>query len=323
MANEPLRGVAPQMQVPRPAVSQPAAQAPAPAAATQQVAPEVSVVAPATPVEPMRERTQENFDKLLESNNRLFQQQQAQSVMIQRMLQQQQAPQQPQQQPVVNGNNPVMPQPQINMNDFIFRDPITGDEMIDREKLTKNLSAIQQEAMQAREMAMQAQQQAKAQEKDRQEREAFTQYPELNPRSQKYDGDFNKKTRAFLTDSMLNPEDYGGRSMSFREAADLVRAGVQPTQQQVAQAATVAQVIENQPQQAANAAPTANQIHKEQASTMVPNQPPQAQAEITADELRGQQVRTRMGDDTALAERLKFTDHIFDTKRGSDTGQPL
>jgi hypothetical protein len=306
MANEQLRGVAPQVQ--KPVVPQTATggQQQAPAAETPAPA-ENNVNVP--PVEPMKDRTQENFEKLLQSNNQLFQQNQANNTLIQQLLQQQQQRSAPQQQ-----NNAPAPSSNDPLTDFIMKDPNTGEEYIDRQKMQKTLTAIQQEAMQAKQLAQQYAQAQQQSEKDRQDREAFQKYPELNRQSQTFDRKFERDTRAFLTDSMLNPTDYGGRSLSFREAADLVRAGAQPTQGQVQQAATVASV---ETQQAANAAPTANQIKKEQAAASVANQPPAVQSEISAEQLQEQQVATRRGDDMALAARLMHTDHIFGPDSGS------
>lgn len=308
MANEPLKGVAQNVQT---AVPQPANQGvqPEPAAATTAQA------APVTPaVEPMKDRTQENFEKLIESNNRLFQQNQANNVLIQQLVQRQAQPA-PQAQPAtLSGQAPTDP-----LTDFIMKDPTTGEEYIDRQKMQNAFSTIQQQALQAQQFAQQARQQSQQSEKDRQDREAFSSYPELNRSNQKFDPVFERNTRAFLTDSMLNTQDYGGRPLTFKEAADLVRAGAQPTTEQVATSAAVASVEATQPQ-AANAAPTANQINKAQASATVANQPPAAQAEISAEQLREQQIATRRGDDDALAERLMHTDHIFGP--GSQSGQP-
>lgn len=300
MANEPLKGVAPQVQ--RPVVPQqpnPGVQ-PAPVAATQQVAPEPAYV---PPVEPMRDRTQENFEKLLHSNNQLYQQNQANNALIQQLLQQ---PQAPAAQPVAKTDD--------LWTQFTDVDPITGTETINRERFSQTLTKIQQEALQARQLAQQYATNAQQLEKNRQDTEAFSKYPELSRLSQNYDKKFERDTRAFLTDSMLNPGDYSGRPLSFREAADLVRAGAQPTQGQVAQAATVASVTE---QQAANAAPTANQINKEQASVSVANQPSAAQADITAEELQMRKIATRRGDDEVLAERLAHTEHLWGSKSGT------
>jgi len=305
MANEPLKGVAQNVQ--QTVVPQPANQGvqPAPVAATTA---QPEPVAPM--VEPMKDRTQENFEKLLQSNNQLFQQNQANNVMIQQLLQQQQRP---------APQAPVAPVAQTTadpLTDFTMKDPTTGEEYIDRQKMQNAFQTMQQQILQSNQLAQQARQAAQQAEKDRQDREAFSKYPELDRQSQNFDKKFERDTRAFLTDSMLNAQDYGGRPLSFKEAADLVRAGAQPTQGQVQQAATVASVEATQ-QQAANAAPTANQINKAQASATVANQPPAVQAEISAEQLREQQVATRRGDDMALAERLMHTDHIFGPESGT------
>lgn len=306
MANEPLKGVAQNVQ--RPVVPQPAQQA-----VTPEPAPVAAPTAPAAPaqvpqVEPMKDRTQENFEKLLESNNRLFQQNQANNALIQQMLAQQQpAPQAP----AAPTNQPADP-----FTDFTMKDPTTGEEYIDRQKMQNAFSTMQQQIQQANVAAQQARQQAQQAEKDRQDREAFQTYPELNRANQNFDPLFERNTRAFLTDSMLNARDYGGRPLTFKEAADLVRAGAKPSEQQVQTSEAVAQAGGDitPPAPAANAAPTAGQINKAQASATVANQPPAAQADISEEQLQLQRVATRRGDDDALAERLAHTEHIYAEK---------
>jgi hypothetical protein len=90
MANEPIQGVAPQ---PEPVVPAPVAQpAPAvqPVAQPQPVQP--AIVSEPAPVLPASapDRTKEQFEKLLESNQRLFQ---ANELLRQEMLKRQQSTQ--------------------------------------------------------------------------------------------------------------------------------------------------------------------------------------------------------------------------------------
>ncbi len=227
MANEPLKGVAPQAQRTGVPQSANAGVQPEPVAATTaQPAPA------AQPVEPTRDRTGEQFDKWLNSNNQLYQQQQAQNVLIQQLL----AQQQQQAKSAAPAAQPADP-----FTDFTMKDPTTGEEYIDRQKMQNAFSTMRQQIEQANQAANQARQQAQQAEKDRQDREAFQTYPELNRGNQNFDPIFERNTRAFLTDSMLNAKDYGGRALSFREAADLVRAGARPSVQQVQTSEAVAQ----------------------------------------------------------------------------------
>jgi len=48
----------------------------------------------------------------------------------------------------------------------------------------------------------------------------YEKYPALNPESDAHDKRFHTETRRIILDSLLNPEDYGGKQLSFEEAAD-------------------------------------------------------------------------------------------------------
>lgn len=313
MPNEPLNGV------PTP---QPAA-APAPAAAP--VAPVVTAPTPtpaATPVaqapiaeptpavaqpEGMSNRTQENIDKLLESNQRLYQ---ANELLREAMTQRNQPNQQFAQQQQQQTQTPAQ-QTAAQISDFIERDPKTGEQYINETKLRSTMSDIQQRAARAEETASNYARIVEQREKERQNSEAFTAYPDLNPRSTAFDARFSNQTRALITDSMLNPHDYNGRPLTFREAADFIRetTGKPVSQQPVA--APVAASAQPAAATIAPVAPTTNQINKEQASLSATPQPVQQQSDIAQEDLARLQKSTRMGDDEALAARLIHTDHIY------------
>lgn len=55
-----------------------------------------------------------------------------------------------------------------------------------------------------------------------QEREAYAEYPELDPSSRAFSSDLHKAVRGYITDSMVNPMDYGGREITMLEAAKLL-----------------------------------------------------------------------------------------------------
>lgn len=55
-----------------------------------------------------------------------------------------------------------------------------------------------------------------------QEKEAYTEFPELDPSSRSFNKDFHKAVRGYITDSMVNPMDYGGRELTMAEAAKLL-----------------------------------------------------------------------------------------------------
>lgn len=262
---------------------------------------------PTKPVDPLpdqsSDRAKEQFEKLLESNRRLFEtnellrnqlegRQQSQQVFD--PLRQQQAPRQ---------------QGQATMEDFVEVNPVTGERYIDENRLKSRLSELNQKASKL-ETAMQSYMRAaEGRESERQNKEAFAAHPELDPYSQNFDQDFNKQVRGILIDAFNNPNDYGGRPLSFREAADYVRGQLGKVTQK-AQASEQQQQAEVQQQQQAAEA----QAKKEQASTQATSQPGN-QARTSVDdeqELAELRHRTRyLNDDQALAERIKHTEHIL------------
>lgn len=105
------------------------------------------------------------------------------------------------------------PQPAQSGKDPIF-DPETGD--VDTQQLVQRLQLAEQRAARAEATTRQSAQ-------EQQEREAYSAYPELNPSSDKFDPSLHRITRAILTDSMMNPGDYGEKILSFKEAGDMAK----------------------------------------------------------------------------------------------------
>lgn len=273
--NAPAQNAAPQ--------SAPVAPQPAPAAAPAQ--PGLPATAP--------DRTKEEFEKLLESNKRLYE---ANTLLRQEMEQARTRPQQPQ----VPQQRPATQE--VNPNDFVERDPITGEAYIDEKRLRARIEEIQQRAIKAEQTIQSYVKSSEEREIERQNQEAFTAYPELEPGKEKFDATFHKQVRGILADSMFNPDDYSGRPLSFKEAADFVRAQypkAQPASDATAEAEQRAQ------SQAAQAL-------KEQVSTQATGQPRAAQQISDDEELETLRYRTRyQNDDYALAKRIMHTEHIL------------
>jgi hypothetical protein len=272
-------------QQPAPTQGEPA-QAPQPAATPKQE--EAMSNAP--------DRTKEQFEKLLESNKRLYD---ANMLLRQEMEQQRTAPQAPQ------------PGPQrateINPDDFIEEDPSTGQKYINDQRLKAKLEEIQKKADQAEKAIQNYMKTNEDREIERQNQEAFDAFPDLDPSSKKFDANFHKQVRGALADSMFNPEDYNGRPLSFKEAASFVRTQypTQTAQPKASDATAETEKAEAEKSQAA-------QTQKEQASTQANSQPRAAQQVSDDEELESLRYRTRyQNDDWALAERLKFTEHIL------------
>ncbi len=297
--SEPIDGnvavaqpVAPVQPAPQPVVSAPEPVAPAPVPQAP-VAP-----APAMP-EPLpvdaAERTRQQFEKLIESNRRLFEE----NENLRRQREQQSNAARAQQQ-----------QPSVNPNDFVEVDPNTGEKMINEQRLRARLEELSNSKSEVEQLKQAFQGYIKANETkevERQEKETYAAYPELNPQSANFDPTFNRLVRATLTDSFYAQDDYGGRSLSFKEAADAVKA-IYPNKNAQPAAVTAEE------QAAIAAAAQQAQTVREQGSAQAVSQPRNQVETAQADEaeLQNLQYRTRYLNDTnALAERIKHTEHIL------------
>lgn len=247
-------------------------------------------VAP-TPDESMSNRTKEQFDKLLESNKRLFE---ANEALRQEMSQRAQAPQpQPQPQPQ------AVPQ-QVDARDFIERDPVTGEQYINETKMRARMQEIEERARRAEDRVNKFVQSAEQRETERQHREAFSAYPELEPGSEKFDANFHKQVRGVLTDSMFNPSEYG-KVLSFKEAADWLKGISTPANTTAPETESNAGSTES--------ATNASTAKKEQGSAQVQSAPQNAPQQTSSEELMQLREATRLGSDEALAMRLVATEH--------------
>lgn len=281
------------------APAQPVAQ-PDPIAPVAEPEPQFPVAPQPAPVQPIeaRDRTRDQFEKLLESNRRLNER----NLVLQQELERRQQssaltfdPFQAQRQ---------TPQQQVNPNDFIEIDPNTGDKFINEQRLRARLEEVTQKANRLEQTLQGYVKTAEEREVERQEKETYSAYPELNPNSKNFDPSFNRNVRSILTDSFYNAQEYGGSPLSFKEAADFVRAQFpKPAQQQPAPA-----VDDKAKAEEAAAAKAA----KEQGSAQAVSQP-RGQAQISDDdELETLRYRTRyLNDDEALARRILNTDHVI------------
>lgn len=255
----------------------------------QPVAPQP---APAPLPENAPNRTREQFEKLVESNRRLYED----KLQLERELASRRAPE------ANPFGTPQRQVQQVNPNDFVETDPITGDKFINEQRLRARLEEVTNKASQLEKTLQGYVKTAEEREIDRQEKETYRAHPELNPNSKTFDPVFNRNVRSILTDSFYNQEEYGGQPLSFKEAADFVKTQFQP---KTAQVDTQAQAEATKQQQAAA------QAQKEQGSAQAVSQP-RGNAAISDDEqLENLRYRTRyLNDDWALAQRIVNTDHV-------------
>ncbi len=288
--------------VTQPVMQQPAVQTPPP------VAP---VVAPV--IQPVdaggNSRTAEQFDKLINSNQRLFE---ANELLTQELLKRNETNQvfQPIQKPIT----PVQPSQPVNPNDFVEVDPVTGDRYLNEGKLQNAIKAQNEETARLRQTVTEYIQNAEQKEIAKQEQEAYQAHPELNPASSQFDAQLSDFTRAVIYDSLINNYRYGGKGLSFKEAGDLVKSRMATGQPNKTMGQAVAENAGVQPVVVDNT----NQEAKEQGSLAARGQtqpvPPTA-SDYNIDELREVTRKGGYDSDRAIALRLTNIDH---TRSASD-----
>jgi len=255
-------------------------------------------------------RTQEQFEKLLDSNKRLYEANELlRQQLTQRALSNEQfAPiQQPPQQ---------APAQQVNVADFVEIDPVSGERYIDDKKLQTKIEELNNKASKAEEAVQSYIKTAEQREIDRQNEEAFNAFPELNPSGDKFDVKFHNQTRALIYDSLINPQDYGGKPLSFRQAAEFAKGGdkavTNSEKNQQASAST-----KSEGQTAAETSPDTGVDAKQQAAASVAGEQPATREQLaSSEELKELQQATRRGNTEALARRIANTDHMVKKEEG-------
>lgn len=95
-----------------------------------------------------------------------------------------------------------------------FVDPITG---LPNEEALANLSKQTKDAARR---AEDAEKRVLEYQQAQENKQVFAVHPELNPDDKTFNRDLHNLTRSFLLDSMVNPDGYEGKNLSFMEAAE-------------------------------------------------------------------------------------------------------
>jgi len=162
-------------------------------------------------------------------------------------------------------------------------DPRTGMINIDA------LEALESRAVQAETRAKRSEEAINRYIEGTQTREALSAHPELDPKGDKFDEKLHRNARAYLLDSMAYPDSYGGRTLTFKEAADLVKGGK-----------PAPEVKPETPKEAAE-----RLTPKEQASLEASGRPtPAVGRELSDEELERERLLTRLGDREAMTSRM-------------------
>ncbi len=90
-----------------------------------------------------------------------------------------------------------------------------------------DIAALEQlriKTLSAEERATRAERTVERYVEEQQTKEALAVHPELDPSKKGFNQTLYKATRAILLDSMVNPQDYDGRQLSYKAAADLAKS---------------------------------------------------------------------------------------------------
>lgn len=86
------------------------------------------------------------------------------------------------------------------------------------------LNDVQKRTYVAEQRAARAEQAVQQYLHEQENRETYKEFPELNPNDMRtFNKDLHVTTRQILLDSMVNPQDYNNKQLSFREAATLAK----------------------------------------------------------------------------------------------------
>lgn len=160
-------------------------------------------------------------------------------------------------------------------------DPETG--YLNEEGLTD----LQKRTIAAEKRAAEAEQSIKGYMQDQENKALYAAHPDLNPNSETFNQKVHNLTSSLLLDSMLHPDQYGGKQLDPVEAASLAKGyGSIETAKKEGAKEAIEQLTP-----------------KEQASLEAVGTPAR-RGEMASDRLNDLRLRSRKGDADAIAERL-------------------
>lgn len=121
----------------------------------------------------------------------------------------------------------------------------------------------------------------------REDQEAYTAHPELNPTDKAFNKDLRDVTAALMLKSMIHPEEFEGKQLSHKEAGDRAKDLIAKISGNVREEAAKEAIEQLSPKEQAALEATGSQVRQ------------------TTGDLDSLKRRTRSGDVNALVERLK------------------
>lgn len=268
-----------------------------------------------------KERSREQFEKLLDSNKRLYES----NELLRQELQQRQVANQtfaPIQQPPVQQPSAQDKGQGVSPDDFVEVDPVTGEKFVNETKLQSKIQELNSKATRAEQAIQQYIRTTEQREVEKQNKEAFTAYPALDPSNPNFDVSMHNQTRAVIYDSLINPQDYGGKPLAFKEAADFVKSQFRKVSPiEMGGKPDVSQIPTQEPKES-KAQPEVTQDLKAQASASVAGEQPTTRPQaVDTDEMSALRLSTRKGSVEALAKRLMNTPHAGTPTGGAAPGE--
>ncbi len=167
-------------------------------------------------------------------------------------------------------------------------DPTTG--LLNEQALTN----VQLRAQEAEKQAQMTQKQLdgyledqKKQNQAREDQEAFTAHPELDPKNDKFNKDLRDVTASIMLQSMVHPEEFGNKQLTHKEAGDKAKELIAKISGNVAKTAAQEAIEQLSPKEQAALAATGSTNHAQET------------------DLATLRRRTQRGDTNALMERLE------------------
>ena len=185
---------------------------------------------------------------------------------------------------LVSQAKPQKQEPQVQ-----FIDPLTG---LPNEEALTTLSRQSQEALQ---IAQEARQRNLELQRDQENKAVYAVYPELNPDAKEFNQDLHNLTRSIALDSMLNPNEYGNKELSFSDAATRAKKILLGNTEVIKQQAATEAIEQLTP--------------KEQASLAADGSPSRRGMTEDLDELR---ARSRGKDEAARLARIERFNKIME-----------
>ena len=172
--------------------------------------------------EDMKANTAVQFDKLLKSNQELYEEKRKMIEENERLKRDLKDKDQPESED---------DKAYESISDLIDTNEKTGEKFLNPVKLAQKIDALTKKAEEPSKKVEELKETIFNKEAENQKVEAFTAYPQLDNNSKEFDAGFMRRVRSVMSDSVRFSGDYGGRTLSLKEAADWVKKESTPVEE--------------------------------------------------------------------------------------------